>query len=365
MKLFTAGPVACRPEVLEAMKGLRLGKSVDRRKQMFSHRSQEYKDLHKDTVEKLKSFLETDDKVFIYPSTGSGIMEGTIRSCVKDKILITSNGAFGDRYANVAKKNGKDVVKLSKDMGKPITPKLLDKKLEKNSDVEAVTITYNETSTGMLNPLPELAKVVNDHDKLLFVDAVSAMGGADIKVDDWGIDIVFASTQKAFGVPPGMAICTASERALNKAKKVDNRGWYLDLLNYDSYYQKKSGTPSTSPIPIVLAFNKMFDIIEEEGGKEERLNLYEERSKKIREGVKSLGLTLFPESGYESPTISCVNAPEGMTGKEVYEELRNYDIEIAAGYGDIKEQTFRIGNMGYVTFDEIDEMLNKLEKVIK
>lgn len=364
MKLFTAGPVACRPEVLDVMKGLRLGNSVDKRRQMFSHRSEEYKELHKDTVERFKDFLETDGNIFLYPSTGTGIMEGSIRSCIHDKVLITTNGAFGDRFVEVAESNGKDVVKFEKDMGKPILPSELDDELNKNPDVEAVTVTYNETSTGLLNPLPELAKVVDEHDKLLFVDAVSAMGGAEIKADEWGIDIVFGSTQKAFGVPPGMAIGAVSDRALEKSEEVKNRGWYLDLLNYDSYYNRKSGTPSTSPIPIVLAMNKMLKIIEEEGGKKERLDLFKRRRNKIKEGIESVGLSLFPQKGYESPTISCVNAPEGMTGKEVYEEMRDYDIEIAAGYGDIKDKTFRIGNMGYVTMEEIDEMLEALNKVV-
>ena len=363
LKLFTAGPVACRPEVLEAMKGLRLGNSVDRRRQMFSHRSEEYKELHKNTVEKLKDFLETEENLFLYPSTGTGIMEGSIRSCINDKLLITTNGAFGDRYAEVANSNGKEVVKLEKDKGNPILPSEIDDKLSKNPDVEAVTITYNETSTGLLNPLPELAKVVNEHDKLLFVDAVSAMGGAEIKTDEWGIDIVFGSTQKAFGVPPGMAIGAVSDRALEKSENVKNRGWYLDLLNYDSYYKRKSGTPSTSPIPIVLAMNKMLKIIEEEGGKEERLKIYENRRDKIKKGIEEMGLTMFPEEGYESPTINCINSPDHMSGNEVYEKMRDYDIEIAAGYGDISEKTFRIGNMGYITMGEIDEMLEALNEV--
>ena len=203
MKLFTVGPVACRPEVLEEMK-----------RQMFSHRSEEYRELHRETVRRLREFLETKNKVFLFPSSGSGVMEGTVRNCVERKMLCCINGAFGKRYAEVGESNGKIVERLEPELGKPTTPELLDEKLSSAPDVEAVAITYNETSVGLLNPLPELAKVVKEHGKFLFVDAVSAMGGVELKVDKWEIDVCFASSQKCFGIPPGLAVASLSEEAL-------------------------------------------------------------------------------------------------------------------------------------------------------
>ncbi|KXB04407.1 aspartate aminotransferase [candidate division MSBL1 archaeon SCGC-AAA261O19] len=353
MKLFTVGPVACRPEILEEM-----------RRQMFSHRSKEYKELHMELVKRLQDFLETENQVFLFPSSGSGVMETSVRNCVKEKMLCCVNGTFGERYAQVGESNGREVVRLETKLGEPTTPELLDEKLSENPDVEAVTITHNETSVGLMNPLPELAKVVSDHEKLLFVDAVSAMGGTPIKVDEWGIDICFASSQKCFGVPPGLAVASVSEEAMSQSGKLENKGWYFDLKLYEEYEEKKSGTHMTPPIPQILALNKRLELMDEDG-KENHFELYLERNQKIREGVEDLGLSLFPKEGYESPTVTCVNAPEGVSGPEVYEKMRGKGFELAKGYGEIKERTFRIGNMGHILLEDIDEMLKALGEVLK
>jgi len=223
-KLFTAGPVACFPEVLAIM-------SV----QMFSHRSAEAKAVHVDTLERLKKFLEADKgEIILFPSSGTGFMEAAVRNTVPrgGKVLVTIIGAFGKRFAEVVNTNGREAVVLEKEPGQAVKPEELDDALRKNPDVHAVTITYNETSTGVLNPLPELAKVAKEHDKLVFVDAVSAMGGADIKFDKWDLDLVFASSQKAFGVPPGLAMAAVSERVFEIAEKMPERGWYFDLPLY-------------------------------------------------------------------------------------------------------------------------------------
>ncbi len=354
MKLFTAGPVACRPEVLEEM-----------RRQMFSHRSKEYKELHSQTVQRLQKFLETYNQVFLFTSSGSGVMEATVRNCVERKLLCCINGEFGRRYAKIGESNGREVVPLETELGSPTTPDLLDEKLCSVPDVEAVTITYNETSTGMMNPLPELAKAGKEHGKLLFVDTVSAMGGVELKVDEWGIDVCFASSQKCFGIPPGLAIASVSEEALKKSESARNKGWYFDFKLYEKYQKEQSGTHMTPAIPQIAALNKELEIIEAEGGKEKRLEFCAGRMQRIKQGVEDLGLSLFPRKGYESPTIACVNAPAGMSGLDVYEKMRGHGFELAKGYGPLKERTFRIGNMGYIHLEDIDEMLQALSEVIK
>jgi len=355
-KLFTAGPVACFPEVLEIMKV-----------QMFSHRAEEYKIIHRDTIKRLKSFLEAEKgTVLLFPSSGSGIMEASIRNTVSPggKVLVTIIGAFGERYADVVRENGRKAIELSFELGKAVDPDVLDKALRENPDVEAVAITYNETSTGVINPLPELAKIVKDHDKLLFVDAVSAMGGADIKFDEWGIDVVFGSSQKAFGVPPGLAIGAFSERVFELAEKTPEKGWYFNLPLYRKFDEEKDGTPSTPPMPQIFGLNVALRMIERMGGKEKWLNMYQKRAKMIRDGVRDIGLKLLAEPGYESPTITAVFAPEGVKGLDVYNAMRDRGFELAKGYGKIKEKTFRIGHMGYITFEDIKEMLENLRKVV-
>lgn len=356
MKFFTAGPVECFPEVLEVMKI-----------QMLSHRSEEYRKLHKDTVERLAKFLEAKKSVvMLFPSSGTGVMEASIRNAVfpKGKVLVTIIGAFGKRYKEVVERNGRIPVVLEKPPGEPVLPEELDEALKKNPDVEAVTITYNETSTGVLNPLKELAKVAKEHDKMVFVDAVSAMGAADIKVDKWGIDIVFASSQKAFGIPPGLAMAAFSEEVFEKARKIPDRGWYFDLLLFREYQEKQWSTPQTPPIPQIAALNAVLRIIDKMGGKRKWLRMYERRAEMIRKGVTEIGLELFARPGYYSPTITVVKSPPGIKGVEVYEAMRKRGFEIAKGYGPVKEYTFRIGHMGYITDDDIRELLDTLKEVI-
>ena len=355
-KLFTAGPVACFPEVLKIMNV-----------QMFSHRSKECKTIHMDTVKRLKQFLDAEKgEVLLFPNSGTGIMELSIRNCIPrgEKVLVTVVGAFGDRYKQVVESNGRKAVPLEYEPGKAVHPENLDAALHKNPDVTAVTITHNETSTGVLNPLPELAKVVREHGKLLFVDAVSAMGGTDIHVNKWGIDVVFASSQKAFGVPPGLAVGVFSEEFLERAQTIEEKGWYFDVLKYVKYQNEKQGIPSTPPIPQVLGLNVILRVIEQMGGKEKWLNVYKQRSEMIRNGVKEMGLSTLAEKGYESPTIAAVVTPEGVTGTQVYEAMRQRKFELAKGYGAVKEKTFRIGNMGYIPFEDIQEMLGNLGEVV-
>jgi len=352
LKLFTVGPVACYPEVLEAM-GM----------QMVSHRSEEYKNLHVETVELLQRFLGTENEVFLFSSTGSGFMEASIRNCVNKKMLCCICGSFGKRYAEVATANGKQVETLKVPLGEPMLPDLLDQKLSEIPDVEAVSITHNETSVGLLNPLAKLAEVVKSHGKLLLVDAVSSMGGTEIKVDKWGLDVCFSSSQKCFGVPPGLGVGSVSADALKKSETAENKGWYFDFKVWEKH-QKKKGTPMTSVIPQIAGLNTILGMIEEKGGKEWFFDLYAERNRRIREGVQKLGLTMFPKSGYESPTVNCVNAPADVDGVAVYERMREEGFELAKGYGSVQNDTFRIGNMGYIESETIDSMLDALGKVL-
>ena len=352
LKLFTVGPVACYPEVLEAM-GM----------QMVSHRSKEYKTLHVETVEMLQHFLETENEVFLFSSTGSGFMEASVRNCVTSKMLCCICGSFGERYAEVATANGKQIDKLEVPLGEPILPDLLDEKLSKVPDVEAVSITHNETSMGLINPLKELAEVTKKHGKLLFVDAVSSMGGTDIKVDQWGLDVCFSSSQKCFGVPPGLGVGSVSSEALKKSESAENKGWYFDFKVWEKH-QKKMGTPMTSVIPQIAGLHRILKMINNNGGKQWFFNLYAERNRQIREGIQKFGLSMFPKRGYESPTVNCVNAPPGVDGVKIYEIMRSKGFELAKGYGSVQNSTFRIGNMGYIEPEDIHAMLDSLSSVL-
>ena len=353
MKLFTVGPVACYPEVLQEMG-----------QQMYSHRSKEYIALHYDTVKRLQELLETQSQVFLFSSTGTGFMEASVRNCVRGRMLCCINGDFGNRFAEAAVANGRIVDRLEPPLGEPIMPDALDDALRKHPEVEAVAITHNETSAGIINPLRELVSASKDHDKLVFVDAVSSMGGTEIKVDEWGIDVCFTSSQKCFGVPPGLAMGSVSLSALERSEEAVNKGYYFDFKLWEKDQVRGVGTPVTSVIPQIAGLNRALRMIEDKGGKQWYFDLYKNRNMKIRWGIENLGLSTFPKKGYESPTVSCVNAPEGVKGSMIYEKMRHKGYELAQGYGALREKTFRIGNMGYIETEDIDLMLRALGEVL-
>lgn len=353
MKLFTVGPVACYPEVLETM-GM----------QMMSHRSKEYQKIHYDTVELLQKFIETEDPIFLFSSTGTGFMEAAVRNCVNKKMLVCVNGSFGERFAEVGLSNGREVVQIITELGEPVQPEMIETAIEAEPDIEAVAITHNETSTGLLNDLPKLTDVCKRYEKLVFVDAVSSMGGTEIKVDEWGIDICFSSSQKCFGVPPGIGIGSVSKHALEISGEMPNKGYYFDLKVWEEDHRKGRGTPVTSTISQIAGLNTSLKLVESMGGKKAYFELYKKRNNQIREGINRLGMRTFPMKGYESPTVSCISSPEGMSGSDVYTGMRKLNFELAQGYGALKNDTFRIGNMGWIPENYIDEMLEALECVV-
>ena len=353
MELFTVGPVACYPEVLEAMSH-----------QMYSHRSKEYFALHYETIRQLQDFLSTKNEIFLFSSTGTGFMEASVRNCVRRKILCCINGSFGERFAEVAEANGVTVVKLAPPLGEPISPESLHDMLSKNPDTEAVALTHNETSVGLINPLRELVATAKKHDKLVFVDAVSSMGGTEIKVDELGIDVCFSSSQKCFGVPPGLGIGSVSEQAMNLSAAASNKGWYFDFKVWEEDQKKGRGTPVTPAIPQIAGLNTALKMIERNGGSKWYFDLYKERNQRIRIGIERDGLSTFPRKGSESPTVNCINAPEGVEGGAIYEKMREKGFELAEGYGPLKKRTFRIGNMGYIEVRNIDLMLKALGEVL-
>jgi aspartate aminotransferase-like enzyme len=352
LNLFTVGPVACYPEVLDAMS-----------QQMYSHRSKEYLELHYDTVKRLQDFMETQNDVYLFSSTGTGFMEAATLNCVRKSLLVCVNGSFGKRFADVGKALGRQVIVLEPPIGEPILPEALEKTLA-NAEVEAVAITHNETSAGLINPLSELSEVVSEHDKLFFVDAVSSMGGTELKVDELEIDICFSSSQKCFGVPPGLGLGSVSSRALEASEKAQKKGWYFDLKNWERYHKQGRGTPMTSVIPQVAGINAALRMIDERGGKFWYFDLFKKRNEMIRKGVEGVGLSTFPRKGFESPTVSCINAPDIDLGPAVYDGMREEGFELAKGYGALNKSTFRIGNMGYMEEETIRLMLEALGRVI-
>lgn len=351
VKLFIPGPVEVYPEVL---------KEVGR--PMVGHRSKAFSDLFVDTTEKLKKILYTDNDTYLSTSSATGVWEAAVRNCIEKKALACVNGAFSDKWQKVAVKNGKAADRLEVEWGKAIKPEMIDEKLATN-EYDALLFVHNETSTGVANPLYEVAKVVEKYPDVMFlVDAVSSMTGMKIEVDKLGIDVCLASVQKAFALPPGLAVFTLSKKAYEKAEKIENRGYYFDFMVFKKYLGKNQ-TPTTPSIPQIYGLSMQLEKMLEEG-MEKRFERHKQMADYTRKWVVDQGFELFPEKGYESDTLTAVTNSKGINVKELIGKLEEKGVTISNGYGDIKEKTFRIAHMGDVNFDEIKELLEMMSNII-
>ncbi len=336
-RLFIPGPVEVRKEILEAQTAWMIG-----------HRSKDFADLYARLQPKLKrSFSTEQGRVYIYTSSGSGVWESASRNCIRDeyKVLHLVAGAFSDRWAGVSEENGKQVVRLEADWGKAITPDDLAEAL-KIQRYDAVACVYNETSTGVLHPVAEYAEIIKKYPQTLFlVDSVSAYLGVDIQVDAWGIDICLTSSQKAMALPPGIAFGAVSDRALERAKEVKNRGYYFDLLTLEKNHVKNN-TPATPPISLMFAADRQLDDVFAEG-LEARFARHQQMAAMTREWVQRAGFELFAAAGYESPTLTTVKNNKGIDISALNKFLKdNHQMSISNGYGKIKDVSFRIAHMG-------------------
>ncbi len=351
-KLFIPGPTHVDDEILEAM-------AVP----MIGHRDKLYSDLHGEVVGKLKKFLHTDGHIYLSTSSSSGMMEGAIRNVVHKKVLMTDCGAFSKRWAEIATLNGKEIGVIQVEMGKATTPELVDEYLAKG-DFEAVCITHNETSTGVMNPIREIGALVKEKypDVLVMVDAVSSMAGTDIPVDEWNLDVVLAGTQKAFALPPGLCVVTVSERALEKSKSVENRGFYF---NFEELEKKavKDQTPATPAISLINALNVQMDRIFNEG-LENRFKRHLDMAEHVRSWARK-HFALYSDENYLSPTVTNVHNTLEIDVVDLNAELAKRGAMLSNGYGELKGKCFRIAHMGDLQLadvkwltDQIDEILN-------
>jgi len=351
-KLFIPGPVEVSEDVLQKMAT-----------PMIGHRTKEASNLQRSISEKMMKVMYTNNQILLSTSSGSGLMEGAIRSCTQRKAAVFSVGAFGDRWYKMAKANGVQADIFSSEPGKTTTPEMIEKALS-SGDYDLITITHNETSTGVMNPLDELSKVWSKFpDVVVCVDTVSSMGGTKIEVDKLGIDICITSTQKCLGLPPGMSICSFSQKAINAAKNVKYRGLYLDLLDLYEYIQKKDYQyPSTPSISHMFALDYQLDKILAEG-LENRFARHLEMANATREWAKKY-FELFPEEKYSSNTVTCIKNTRNVNVSELNKKLGERGYMISNGYGDLKDITFRIAHMGDATVTELKNLLFAINDIL-
>ena len=343
-KLFTVGPVHVEQDILQAMT-----------RPMITHRSKEYKALHGAVMEKMKKMLETDNDIFLVGGSASAFLEGAVRNGVNSEVLGLTNGSFGDRWIEISKLNGKNVKEIRVPWGKPITPADVDGMIGK--DTEAVHFVSNESSTGVLSGLGDITNEIRrQNDPLIFVDAVTSAGATDLQLRKNEPDALIFGSQKALALPPGLGFMMVSERLMDKAKEVRNRGFYTDLLklkkNNDDNY-----TLTTPPVSLIYALDFQLDRILAEG-MQARYRRHKEMAELVRQWSKKL-YGMLPEEGYMSETIGVLNRGE-LDFDKFHSTLKSKGYEISGGYGEVKSRTFRIGHMG----DTTPAMLNGLLKVM-
>ncbi len=352
-RMFVPGPVDVAPEVLAAQA-----------KPMLPHRSKDFEAIFQRTAEKAKDLFFTQYRIFQGSCSGSGMQEAGIRNFVQESVLSCVNGSFSQRWNDVAIANGKKADKIEVDWGEAITPDMLRDAL-KQKHYEAVTIVHNETSTGVENPVKDLCAVVKEvsPDTLVLVDAVSSLAGVKVDMDGWGIDFLLTSSQKCLALPPGLALSSASDRAMKKAESVTNRGWYFDLLLMEKHRLKDS-TPMTPVMPLIFALDVQLERIFAEG-LDARFARHAAMSKKVQDWSLAHGMDMLAKEGYRSKTVVNVKNTLGWDISALNKFLQARGQRIANGYGKLKDVTFRIATMGETSLADVDELLANFEDYMK
>ena len=355
-RFFLPGPTEVRPEIMQAML-----------KPMIGHRGKEMEQLIERLQIGLKYVFRTERPVYISSSSATGLMEAAIRNGVRRRVLCLVNGAFSERFYRIAKACGVEADPLEVPLGDVNTPAALEKTLRRGI-YDAVTVVHSETSTGVLNPIHELARVARAAgDVVLLVDSVSAMAGAPVETDAWRIDFMLTGSQKCFALPPGLAFATAQPNILERARTRHDRGSYFDLIEFDKNMQKNQ-TPNTPAVSLFYALDAQLQAIQRETI-EARWARHEAMARRTYAWVdelrqRGLMLEVLAPEGYRSPSVTCVKVPEGKSGAKISAEMKTRGYVIASGYGPLKDSTFRIGHMGDHSLDELDELLEVLSEIL-
>jgi aspartate aminotransferase-like enzyme len=332
---------------------------------MINHRGKEFGQLLQSVTVRLKQIFQTKGDVFVLSCAGTGGLEAAIVNTLSpgDEILACPCGVFGDRFADIAERYGAKVNRLNFEWGTPAKPKTIRQALRANTNIKAVLVTHNETSTGVTNDLASISSVVNEFDKLLLVDAVSSLGCIDLPADDWHCDVVVTASQKGWMVPPGLAMISVSEKAWKAYSQARMPRFYLDFAKAKDYLQKGQ-TPWTPAISICYALDATLDLMLNEG-----LQNVFARHKRVaqmtRNGIKSLGLSLLPDESCASNTVTAVNASDKLDVSKFVQILKEEsDVVIAGGQRKLSGKIFRIGHMGLVNEDDIKVTLQAIEKAL-
>ena len=348
------GPTPCPSEVLQAMT-----------KQMINHRGPEFGQILNEVTDKLKQLFQTRGDVFLLTGSGTGGLEAAIVNTLSpgDKVLSVAIGVFGERFASIAEQFGAEVTPLRFEWGKAADVDAIRRALQAEPKIKAVLVTHNETSTGVTDDLASISSVVREFDKLLLVDAISSLGSINLPVDDWHCDVTVTSSQKGWMVPPGLAMVSVSQRAWQAYSTARMPRFYWDFTKAKNYLERGQ-TPWTPAVSIVFALAVSLEMMLKEG-LPNIIARHARVSKTARDGIKSLGLSLFADERYASNTVTAVAASDGLDINKMRKILREeHKVILAGGQQRLDGKIFRIGHLGWVTEDDIKAVISALKVVL-
>ncbi|HLI50967.1 MAG TPA: alanine--glyoxylate aminotransferase family protein [Thermomicrobiaceae bacterium] len=348
------GPTPVPPAVMRAMQ-----------REMIPHRGAAFRDFFGELLEQVKRVHGTSGDAIVLPGTGSAGWEASIVNTLSpgDTVVAFVTGDFGDRFARVAARFGLNVVRVETEWGQAATLDVVLPALEQNPAAKAVLYTYNETSTGVANPLIDIGPKVREHGALLIVDGVSAVAGLPLEMDDWGVDIVLSGSQKAWMCPPGLVILGIGDRVWDFVKESSYHRFFWDF-EAAAKQAKAGNTPTTAPLTMLYALKAACDMIEAEG-LDQVYARHERLGRNVRDGLESMGFRLLADPEYASPTVTAAFPPEGLAAPVLIKELRSrHGIDIAGGQAHLRESIIRIGHMGWTHEPEIERTLSAIEDVI-
>jgi predicted phosphoserine aminotransferase len=347
IRFFLAGPTYVLQRVREAQL-----------RPPAAHRSAEFRAAYERITSALQQLFRTGAPVVTATGSATLLMEAAVVSTVAERALHLVNGAFAQRFHTISRAHGLDADEIVVPMGQAIDPELLRQALRRRR-YDAITVVHSETSSGVLNPLAELARVAREEsDALLVVDAVSSLAGAPVETDAWGLDVVLTAAQKALALPPGLAFCTVSSRAEQRMAKVRRRGFYTDLRRYLDKH-REGGTITTPAVTLFWAAEAQLAAVLAEG-LEARWARHAALQRRTVAWAEERGLCLPAAAAHRSPTVTAIEAPPGHPAPDLVRALATRGFTVSSGYGDWKPTTFRIGHMGEVQLSDLDGLLDAL-----
>ena len=337
-------------------------------KHPMGHRSSEFSKILESVYSDLKYVFQTSNDVLVYTSSGTGAMNAALSNLINpgDKVLSLVIGNFGQRWAKIAKAYGADVEVIEVEAGKAIDPKVLKERLDKdtNKEIKIVTLTQNETSTGVTNDVKTLVSYIKEHGALSVVDGVTSLGAMECKMDEWGIDVLISGSQKGFMIPPGLAFLAASEKAWEVHKQCQRPDFYFNWTTNRKSVLENS-TAFTPAVNLISGLKVALEMMKAEG-LDNIIARHTKIAKALRAALKAINLKLFVEDeAVASTSITAILPPENVSVPDIRKVLKNdYDIVVANGQNQLKDKIFRMGTLGFVSERDAITAVGALEATL-